>query len=199
MRERARPGFHRLSKRFFARRTLRAARDLIGKVLVHEHRGGTTAGIIVETEGYTGRGDPGSHAHRGPRTRNLPMFGPAGRAYVYRCHLYPLLNVVTEPDGVPGAVLLRAVEPVAGLPLMRRRSGDRPVTDLARGPGRLARAFGVTLEHNRADLLRGRLYLARGARRPLRVARATRVGLRGPAARLPWRFYAAGNPFVSHV
>ena len=157
-----------------------------------------TAGVIVETEAYTGRRDPGSHAAPGLRVRNAPMFGPPGRAYVYQCHIWPLLNVVTERDGRPGAVLLRAVEPVAGIALMARRRRRGRMEDLARGPGRLAQAMGVTLAHNRADLVAGRLRLAlphRRVRGPVR--RTTRVGLRGPAARLPWRFYLAGSRFVS--
>jgi len=126
------------------------------------------------------------------------MFGPPGRAYVYRCHVWPLLNVVTERDGRPGAVLLRALEPVAGLRLMERRRGTGRRLDLTRGPGRLAQAMGVTLGHNRADLLRGRLRLALPNRRlPGVIRRTTRVGLRGPAALLPWRFYAADSAHVS--
>jgi DNA-3-methyladenine glycosylase len=166
--------------------------------------------MIVETEAYTGKHDPGSHASIGLRTRNAPMFGPPGRAYVYQCHMYPLLNVVTERDGTPGAVLLRALIPARGLPLMRRRrlAGRRsaarapdsrlPDLDLCRGPGRLTSAMAVTLSHNRADLIRGPLRLAL-PRRPLRfrVVRTTRIGLHGPAANLPWRYAAADCPFVS--
>jgi DNA-3-methyladenine glycosylase len=174
-------------------------------LLIHECRGGITAGRIVETEAYTGAADPGSHACRGLRVRNAPMFGPPGRAYVYKCHLYPLLNVVTGREGEPGAVLLRALEPSIGLPLMRaRRGGPRRDEDIANGPGKLCQAMGVGLAHNRADLLRGPLFLASpvpsaslwyGAR--FRVGRSTRIGLRGPAAKLPWRFFVADSPFVS--
>jgi len=170
------------------------ARNLIGCLLVH----GPVTGIIVETEAYTGSDDPGSHACRGPRRRNLPMFGPPGRAYVYKCHMYPLLNVVTEPAGRPGAVLLRALEPVAGLPFMRRRSPGLANADLCRGPGRLARSMGVRLGHNNTDLCRGLLYLARPSgpgKRSIRIT--TRVGLHGPAARLKRRFYDPASPCVS--
>lgn len=156
--------------------------------------------MIVETEGYTGRDDPGSHASRGPGKRNAPMFGPPGRAYVYKCHMYPLLNVVTEREGAPGAVLLRALEPVIGAGLMRRRSPRLPAHSVASGPGRLARAFGIGMGHNRADLVRGPVYLARSRRRPrLKVRVAARVGLKGPAARMPRRFLAVGHPSVSRV
>lgn len=137
------------------------------------------------------------------------MFGAPGRAYVYQCHMYPLLNVVTEPAGKPGAVLLRALQPLAGLELMdarRRRGAAEPAASnrsgdcyaLTSGPGRLCQAMGVGLEHNRARLFEGRLFLALPRRpRAVRIRRSTRVGLRGPAARLPWRFCAAGNPWVS--
>lgn len=154
---------------------------------------------MVETEGYTGRADPGSHAFPGPRVRNRPMFESPGHAYVYRCHRYPLLNVVTEPVGRPGAVLLRALVPVQGLPLMRRRTpGPARDADLARGPGRLARAMAVGMADNRRDLTRGPLRLARPVPAVrYRVRRSTRIGLRGPALRLPWRFFAAGVPEVS--
>ncbi len=164
-----------------------------------EGTGGVVAGTIVETEAYTGADDPGSHACRGLRRRNAPMFGPPGRAYVYKCHLYPLLNVVTEPSGVPGAVLIRAVEPVAGLPLMRRRRGNPGRdTDIANGPGKLCQAMGVGLRHNRADLVGGPLRIARPRRAArCRILTSTRIGLRGAAAAMPRRFYAAGCPHVS--
>jgi len=152
----------------------------------------------VETEAYLGMKDPGSHAFRGRKKRNAPMFGPPGRAYVYKCHMYPLLNVVTEPEGTPGAVLIRALIPVQGLEIMRKRRNGAKGEDLARGPGRLTAAMGVGLRHNRADLVRGPLRLAM-PRRPFRcrVVRATRIGLSGPAARLPWRYHAADCRFVS--
>jgi DNA-3-methyladenine glycosylase len=185
---------------FFRRNTLNAARNLIGMLLIHRSREGITAGIIVETEGYMGKSDPGSHAHRGRRIRNAPMFGRPGRAYVYKCHMYPLLNVVTEGEGTPGAVLLRALQPVAGIPLMRLRRGTSLAGELANGPGRLTAAMGIGLSHNRTDLLNGRLCLLKHQTRiPPRVRRTTRIGLSGPAALLPWRFIAADNPFVSHV
>ena len=167
---------------------------MIGCMLVH----GKTAGIIVETEAYQGMKDPGSHAFRGRKTRNAPMFGPPGRAYVYKCHMYPLLNVVTEPAGTPGAVLIRALIPARGLEVMRKRRNGAKDEDLARGPGRLTAAMGVGLGHNRVNLLGGRLRLAL-PRRPFqcRIVATTRIGLKGPAARLPWRYHAADCPFVS--
>ena len=155
--------------------------------------------MIVETEAYTGKDDPGSHASIGLRNRNAPMFESPGRAYVYQCHMYPLLNVVTERNGKPGAVLLRALIPIRGLHTMRRRrpAAHRDV-DLCRGPGRLTAAMSVSLAHNRADLVRGKLRLAL-PRHPLkfRIARTTRIGLHGPAAKLPWRYAVTDCPLVS--
>lgn len=153
----------------------------------------------METEAYTGKDDPGSHASIGLRNRNAPMFESPGKAYVYQCHMYPLLNVVTERNGRPGAVLLRALIPIRGLNTMRRR---RPTAhrdlDLCRGPGRLTAALAVTLAHNRADLVRGALRLAL-PRHPmkLKITRTTRIGLRGRAAKLPWRYVVLNCPFVS--
>lgn len=128
------------------------------------------------------------------------MFGEPGRAYVYKCHMYPLLNVVTESEGTPGAVLLRALQPVAGIPLMRRRRGSALPEHLADGPGRLTSAMGIGLAHNLTDLLGGRLCLLdpRAGGKP-RIRRTTRIGLSGPARLLPWRFVAADSPFVSRV
>ena len=189
-------GERALSASFYRQPTHWVARKLIGCLLVH----GRTAGMIVETEAYEGKRDPGSHACGGPKTRNAPMFGPPGHAYVYKCHLYPLLNVVTEREGVPGAVLIRALVPVRGLAEMTRRRRGAALLDLARGPGRLAQAMGITLADNRTNLRSGTLRLARPARPvKLRVLRTTRVGLRGPAACLPWRYYAASCPFVSAI
>ena len=127
------------------------------------------------------------------------MFGPPGHTYVYKCHMYPLLNVVTEKTGTPGAVLLRAVEPVKGMELMKKkRPNARYPHEIANGPGKLSLAFGIGLNHNAANLGRGPLSIQRPARRPaLRIRRSTRIGLRGPASLLPWRFYVPGNPCVS--
>lgn len=184
----------RLSAGFFGHPTKWVARNLIGCVLVH----GKTRGMIVETEAYTGENDPGSHAYRGRKTRNAPMYGPPGRAYVYKCHVWPLLNVVTERQGTPGAVLIRAVIPLDGIKEMSRRRGTDKLTDLARGPGRLAQAFGITLAHNRADLVHGALRIEQPVRKvKCRLRRTTRIGLHGPAAKIPWRWHAANCRFVS--
>src|SRR3954470_8026663 len=111
-----------LSADFYARPTLDVARDLIGKVLIHKTSTGVTAGAIVEVEAYIGEDDPACHAAPGPTQRNAPLYGPPGHAYVYLNYgVHYLVNVVTEPAGSPAAVLIRALEPLDGLSLMRRR------------------------------------------------------------------------------
>ena len=116
------------ARRFLRRPTLDVARDLIGKVLVHRTKAGTTAGAIVEVEAYIGEDDPACHAAAGPTERNAPLYGPPGRAYVYLNYgLHDMMNAVTEEEGHPAAVLIRALEPLEGLPLMRRRRSTRAV------------------------------------------------------------------------
>src|SRR3954468_11701854 len=129
-----------LPRSFYARPTLIVAKDLLGKVLVHRSGAGVAGGMIVETEAYIGEDDPACHAAPGPTRRNEPLYGPAGIAYVYLNYgIHYLVNAVTEAEGHPAAVLIRALEPVDGIALMttRRAAGGRPVpiTDLCRGPG----------------------------------------------------------------
>src|SRR5580765_3342626 len=141
---------------FYDRPTLDVAADLIGKVLVHTFRGKRTSGVIVEAEAYIGEPDPACHAAPGPTKRNAPLYGPPGRAYVYLNYgMHYLVNAVTEAEGSPAAVLIRALEPIDGLALMsRRRGGTR---GLCRGPGNLTVAMGIDLRQNRADLTDGPL------------------------------------------
>jgi DNA-3-methyladenine glycosylase len=176
------------------------ARDLIGCLLVHESAEGRTIGRIVEAEAYTASDDPGSHANRGRTPRNEPMFEEPGRAYVYFTYgNHFMLNAVAHPAGVPGAVLIRAVEPLEGIDLMRDRRGagirDR---DLARGPGRLTQAFALGRDHNRAELTRKPLYLCAGERYPEEaVGAGPRIGLGTTQDGRAWRFHVAGSPWVS--
>ena len=186
-----------LRREFYLRPTLEVARGLLGKVLVH----GTTAGIIVETEAYLGGDDLASHSARGITDRTRVIFGPPGHAYVYLVYgMYECLNLVAEPAGQPGCVLIRAVEPVAGLDLMyRRRPAARRPEDLASGPGKLTLALGITRAQNGIDVTRGDLVVRAPAElRRWEVAVTPRIGIR-QCADWPLRFLIRGNRFVSQT
>ncbi len=171
------------------------ARALLGCYLAHETSEGRAVGRIVEVEAYRGPRDPASHAyHRTPRSE--VMWGVPGTAYVYLSYgNHSCMNVVTEPRGRAGAVLLRALEPVNGVALMQQRRHSRNLHLLASGPGRLTQAMGITLAHNRADLVTGPLYLARGPR-PRVIAATPRIGI-AVATDVRWRFVERGSPFLS--
>jgi DNA-3-methyladenine glycosylase len=187
----------RLSRRELPRETAALARFLIGKTLVHEVDGVSLSGRIVETEAYL-VGDAASHAFRGETRRNRAMFLQRGHAYVYIAYgCWPVLNVTSEEAGVGAAVLIRALEPLAGIEAMRERRGGASDRELARGPGRLAGAMAVTLAHDGADLCgAGALYLAAAVHRPGKIATTTRIGITKDA-HLPLRFFETGSPFVS--
>ena len=172
----------RLRRSFYARPTVEVARDLLGKVIRH----GAASARIVETEAYLGTNDAAAHSARGPTPRTTVIFGPPGRAYVYLIYgMHYCLNVVAEPEGVAGCVLIRAVEPVAG------------VIDLSNGPGKLTRALGITLEHYGADLTRGPLTIhAPASNEKFDIATSPRIGI-NKSADLPLRFFIRGNRFVS--
>ena len=195
-----------LPRAFYARPTLEAARDLIGKVVVHVSPDGTAAGMIVEVEAYAGEDDPACHAAAGLTRRNAPLYGPPGRAYVYLNYgLHHLLNAVTEPAGSPGAVLIRALEPRDGLALMRRRrtGGARAAGSLApsddalcRGPGNLTVALGVTLAQNGTPLGGGTLFIEDRGERTAPPLWSPRIGIREGVERR-WRCCVPGCPSVS--
>lgn len=199
-----------LARDFYARPTLDVARDLIGTVLVHDTAAGRAAGVIVETEAYIGEDDPACHAAPGPTTRNAPLYGPPGLAYVYLNYgIHYLVNAVTEPEGWPAAVLIRALEPLEGIALMRRRrargtgraAASFTDAELCRGPGNLTRALGIDLRQNLRDLTSSSLRIEC----PIRNHRSsifnalewtTRIGITQAADRL-WRCSVAGHPAVS--
>ena len=185
----------RLSRAFFRRPTLEVARSLLGKVLVHNTSAGSTAGIIMEVEAYIGEADPACHAASGLTTRNLPIYGLPGYAYVYLNYgMHYLLNAVTEPIGSPAAVLIREVRPLEGETLMRKRRGcgqslrGNPVgASLCRGPGNLTRAFGITMNRNRSDLCGDQLYIEDRGLPAGRVECSSRIGISAGTDR-QWRF-----------
>lgn len=184
-----------LRRNFYQRGTIDVARDLLGKVLAH----GLTAGIIVETEAYLGGDDLASHSAAGITDRTRVIFGPPGHAYVYLSYgMHECLNIVAEPDGKAGCVLIRALEPIEGLDIMRaRRPGARTDRDLTSGPGKLTRAFAITRAHNGVDITRGNLVVRAPDRaRALEIEVTPRIGLT-KCVDLPLRFTVKGNKFVS--
>ena len=186
-----------LPRSFYTRPTVEVARALLGKIISH----GKTSGRIVETEAYLGIEDAAAHSARGITDRTRVIFGAPGHAYVYLIYgMYECLNLVAEPEGRAGCVLIRALEPLTGVDIMRRR---RPrvagVEALANGPGKLTRALGITRRHNGADVTRGRLVVCRLAEDDgFEIGVSPRVGI-SKAADLPLRFFIKGNRFVSRA
>lgn len=193
--------------------TLELARSLLGCVLVHEHPEGRTAGRIVETEAYL-RDDPACHGFRGKTARNAPMFGPPGTVYVYQIYgQYYCVNITSVPEGIGEAVLLRALEPLEGLPLMEERriaarqriqqvfgkpfsAAPIKARDLCRGPASLVHAMGIDKSLNFSLMQDGPLYCLEGSLPSGQIIQTTRIGIT-QGADLPYRFYESGSPFVS--
>jgi DNA-3-methyladenine glycosylase len=183
-----------IDRRFFDRSVHTVARDLIGCTLLVDGCGG----VIVETESYE-RDDPACHAYVGLTARTGVLFGPPGHAYVYLSYgIHSLLNAVAEPEGDAAAVLIRALAPTHGIEAMRGRRGDRPDHDLCSGPGKLTEALGVGLGLNGADLLAPpfEIHPRAGEWEEPEVVAGPRVGITKAVER-PWRFCAAGSPYVS--
>ena len=194
-------GFRILPRSFYERPTLTVAEALLGKVLVHRAPGGVAAGMIVEAEAYIGEDDPACHAAPGPTARNAPLYGPPGIAYVYLNYgIHYLVNAVTEATGHPSAVLIRALQPVEGVALMRTRraaaGGDLADDDLCRGPGNLTRALGITLADNQLDLAASRLVIEDRGHAVGPVSWGARVGIRVGTER-PWLCWMTDHSAVS--
>jgi DNA-3-methyladenine glycosylase len=186
-----------LERAFYERPTVDVARDLLGRMLVSVTPEGRTTGRIVETEAYLGADDPASHAARLRTGRVEAMWGEPGIAYVYRSYgIHAMLNVVTEPLGETGAVLIRALEPVFGIDLMRARRGIEDERLLCSGPGKLCQALAIGLDLHGTDLVSSdRLWISPGET-PRDVSTSGRIGIsRGQAH--PWRFWVTSNPHVS--
>lgn len=198
-----------LPREFYERPTLTVARELLGKVLVHRTAAGDAAGMIVETEAYIGEEDPACHAAPGPTRRNAPLYGPPGLAYVYLNYgIHYLVNAVTESEGYPAAVLIRALEPIDGIRLMTKRrapaGGHVDPAGLCRGPGNLTRALGITLADNLLDLTRrpgsgqasSCLAIEDRGLTTGQVARGPRIGITVGVDK-PWRCWVGGHASVS--
>lgn len=183
-----------LPRSFYQRPTVEVARGLLGMLIVN----GAAAGRIVEVEAYVGIHDEAAHAAAGLTHRTRVIFGPPGHAYVYLIYgMYECLNLVAEPAGSPGCVLIRALEPVAAISLMRRRRGVQKLEALMSGPGKLTIAMGITRAHNGRDVTRGSFTI----RRPSdfytpEIAVSKRIGIR-KAADLELRFFIKDSRFVS--
>lgn len=181
------------------------ARELIGKIVVTNIEGKLTSGRIVETEAYVAFEDKASHAYNGKRTaRNEHMYAPAGTAYIYVCYgMHQMLNVVTNKKDIPDAVLIRALEPLAGIDTMLMRTG-KPTPDytLTRGPGNVGKALGINKKYSGIHLLDNQIYIAEDKKFIVEqgmIGSSKRIGVNyaGEDALLPYRFYLRGNKYVS--
>jgi len=185
---------------FYKRDTVSVAHDLLGKNLVRRLADSLLIGRIVETEAYRGSDDPASHSFRGMTKRNEVMFGKPGKAYVYFTYgNHYCLNIVIEEEGVPAAVLIRAIEPLEGIEEMRKNRGVENILEIASGPGKLTRAFQITKSENGSDVTKmsSLLTLCEAIEnQQFEIVKTTRIGIK-VATELPWRFYIRGNPYIS--
>lgn len=189
-----------LPREFYDRDPVEVARELLGSVLVHQTDAGLVTGRIVEAEAYLAKDDPACHAARGRTRKNASMFGPPGHAYVYPIHARYCFNVVTEPEDVASAVLVRAIEPLDGIPLMKQRRDRNSLVEIANGPAKLCEAFEIDRAQDGWDLTLGdRFWLEKDGdfdERQLDVGRSERIGVTS-AHDLKLRFFFKGNTFVS--
>lgn len=188
-----------LTRNFYARDTVVVAKALLGKLLVRRLGKKMLIGKIVEVEAYKGFEDPASHAYRGETSRNKVMFGRAGHAYIYFTYgNHYLLNVKTERIGVPGAVLIRALEPLVGVETMLKLRGVNDVRNLTNGPGKLTKALNITAKLNGLDLTReNKLFICKPKNNEkFEVECGRRVGIKVGLDKL-WRFYVKNNPYIS--
>ena len=187
------------ARSFYARPTVEVARSLLGSILLHRTDEGLLAGVIVEVEAYLGQDDPAAHSSAGRTARTRVIFGDPGHAYIYKIYgLHHCLNVVAEPGGTPGCVLVRALEPVCGIDAMRsRRVAARRADQIASGPAKLTQAMGIGIESYGADLLGEPLSIRLPHKEPeVKVRTTKRIGIR-KAQELDLRFFIADNEHVS--
>lgn len=200
----------KLKREFYSRDTITVAKELLGKVLVHNYNGQLLKGKIVETEAYLGLKDKAAHSYGGRKTKRVEvMYGPAGIAYVYFIYgMYYCFNIVTQEEGIPEAVLIRGIEPIENIDLMAINRFNKPYKELTKyqkknltnGPGKLCMALNITKEvHNGLDLCGDILYLEEGNGENFNIVETTRIGIdyAEEAKYFPYRFYIEGNPYVS--
>ena len=187
----------KLKRDFYLRPTLEVAKDLIGKYIVYNCRDQILAARLVEVEAYIGEDDPACHAAVGRTERNEIMYGIGGFSYIYFIYgMYHCLNIVTEREGYPAAVLIRAVEPVEGVDLMKKRFENHKNNLLTNGPGKLCKAFNLTRQHNGLDLLGERLYLEDRGFGPSEIETSERIGIKKGTDR-EYRFFEKDSPHIS--
>ena len=186
----------KLQRNFYSRNTEKVAKELLGKILIHKTKEGICKGKIVETEAYFGNCDPASHAYRRKTKRNFLMFETPGKAYVYFCYgNHWLFNIVAKEDENPGAVLVRALEPLEGINIMKKRRGINDIFNLCMGPGKLTKALGIDKSHDGLDLTRDDLFIEDSDEK-FEIVKAKRIGISKGKGRL-LRFYIKNNDFVS--
>lgn len=189
-----------IPRAFYERDTLTVARELLGQILVRRTDAGVCRGIIVETEGYLGEMDDAAHSYKGRSERVRVQYGPAGMAYIYMIYgMYNCLNITTGPLGVPEAVLIRALEPVSGIELMKAQRRSDKLNHLCSGPGKLCMAMCIDRSLYGEDLCQeGPLYLEYGET-PAETAASRRIGIDYAVIcrDRPWRFTITGNPYIS--
>jgi len=194
----------KLERAFYERETLNVARDLLGKYLVHHTTDGKTVGKIVEVEAYVGVNDAACHAYNGKNTKRTKiMFGRGGHAYVYLIYgVYYCMNIVTNQERYPEAVLIRALEPISGLDIMQKRRNTEKNLNLCSGPGKLCVAMGISKEQNEMDLCGETMYLLSGEVIPSEnIVTTPRINIdyAKEAREYLWRFIIKDNPFVSKI
>ena len=192
----------KLGRDFYQRSTLMVARELLGKRLVRVVDGQRISGLIVEVEAYISEDDAACHAARGRTPRNKAMYGPPGTAYVYFIYgMHHCLNAVTEEEGFPAAVLIRALEPLEGLEIMRHYRPGKPDSELTNGPAKLCQALAIDRDFNRVDLCTSKVLFIEEGRMVAQeeIGTSPRIGIKADelAMSVPWRFYLQGNAFVS--
>jgi DNA-3-methyladenine glycosylase len=178
----------KLSREFYLRDTIVVAKDLLGKYLVYNRNGKTLIGMIVESEAYKGN-DPASHAYSGKTERNSAMFMQGGHLYVYLTYgIHYCANVVTESEGYASAVLIRAVEPLEGIEVMKKNRKILDINNLTSGPAKFCQAFGITTQQNKLDLTLDTIFCAESDIKNFKINKSSRIGVTKATEKL-WRFF----------